>query len=124
MYKLCYGTNLKLFDKAPNTQDQSESSSMNALHLACRQENGDPEILKWLISVGVDVNKRTENVEFECTPIGTLMEWADFNEKNIERVNVLLDAGADINEAANHAIIREKFDFLKYYVSKGVRSHP
>ncbi len=88
-----------LLDAGANVNDMYNDRTL--LHLACssvKNENGI-EIIKILISKGLDVNKRATKSGF--TPLMDLLWWVNANEKGdryaakLAALKVMLEAGAD-----------------------------
>jgi len=77
-------------DLATTPQD-----TYNALLLNATRYNAKPEIIRYLIELGADVNVRDEN---KMTPI----MWASLDNANPETLELLVQAGANINARAKN----------------------
>ncbi len=67
----------------------------NTLLLNAARYNAPPEIIKYLIELGADVNARDENY---MTPI----MWASFDNANMKTLELLVKSGAKINARARN----------------------
>jgi len=77
----------KLVEQGADTEAKDPSTGASVLHYAVMR--GNPDILKWLLARGVDVNSRTRN---GTTPLHTAVVYNRY-----EVAEMLLNRGADVD---------------------------
>ncbi len=77
----------KLVEQGADVEAKDPSTGASVLHYAVMR--GNPDILKWLLARGVDVNSRTRN---GTTPLHTAVVYNRY-----EVAEMLLNRGADVD---------------------------
>ncbi|ARC83439.1 ankyrin repeat family protein [Clostridium argentinense CDC 2741] len=107
----------KLLEEHPEYINYVDSSDGTLLHRAAM--DGNVEIVKYLLSLGLDINKRSG--EFDCSALKNAVSY-----ENIDVVKYLLDAGAEIDTSdifrnPLFSVTRnEKVDCTKLLIEKGI----
>lgn len=107
----------KLLKGHPEYINYVDSSDGTLLHRTAM--DGNVEIVKYLLSLGLDINKRSG--EFDCSALKKAVSY-----ENIDVVKYLLDAGAEIDTSnifrnPLFSVTRnEKVDCTKLLIEKGI----
>lgn len=110
--------------------DTTKSNGGNSVLIACKYDEHCPDMLQMLIDYGGDPNSQAKGVTYNN--LGKLVPMHDFalwaaSGHSIEKVKILLRAGADINKhgampyqtAILSAAIHNKMDILLYLLQNG-----
>lgn len=113
---------LEMLNRGANPNDKT-SFGLNCLHIAC--EFGHPDLVKHLISLGMDIEATTNFENFNMTPLHFA---AIGNFQKI--VEILLDHGASRNRTNNQgysaldlATLKGETEFIKFLLERGIISY-